>query len=112
MAPVVDHKYDGNGGNEQRIFIKDAKIGWKAIIADATKHVSVGFTQFDYWETLGAKLGGQARRVLDNYVEKWDCTNEGHVNRQSRGRPAVQCGRVTTSAKPSTTHVKFRLEPG
>ena len=28
MAPVVDHRYDGNGGNEQRVFIKDARMGW------------------------------------------------------------------------------------
>ena len=25
-------------------------------------------------------VGGQARRVLDNYVDKWDCTKEDHVN--------------------------------
>ena len=77
---MVNRKYDGNGGNEQRIFIRDARIGWKAIIADANKHLSVGFTQFDYLETLGAFLSGQARRVLDNFVDKWDFTNEDHVN--------------------------------
>ena len=58
MATVVEHKYDGNGDNEQRVFIKDARIGWKAIIADANKHISAGFTQFDYLKTLGVKLGG------------------------------------------------------
>ena len=44
------------------------------------KHVTIGFTQFDYLETLGAKVTGQARRLLDNYVDKWDCTNIHHVN--------------------------------
>ena len=91
MAPMVEHKYDGNGGNEQRVFIKDARIGWKAIIADATKHILVGFTQFDYLETLGAKLGGQARRVLDNYVEIWDSTNEGHFNYEEAITVGIGC---------------------
>ena len=80
MATIFEGKYDGNGGNEQRVFIKDARIGWKAIMADPNRHLSVGFTQYDYLETLGGRLGGQARRVLDNYVDKWDCTKEDHVN--------------------------------
>ena len=44
MSTVIEIKYDGNGGNEQRVFIKDARIGWKAILADANKHLSIGFT--------------------------------------------------------------------
>ena len=56
MAAVNLFKYDGNGGNEQRVFIRDAKVGWKAIMSDPHKHVTIGFTQFDYLETLGAKL--------------------------------------------------------
>ena len=80
MAAAHPSKYDGNGGNERRVFIKDAKVGWKALVADPTRHVSIGFTHFDYLETLGTKLASQARRLLDNYVEKWDCTNVAHVN--------------------------------
>ena len=49
------------------MFIKDSKIGWKAILAYPNRHLSNGVTQYDYIETLGAKLGNQARRVLDNY---------------------------------------------
>ena len=67
---MIEKKCDGNGCNEQRVFIKDARIGWKAIIADAHKHISIGFTLYDYLETLGAKLGGQARRVLGNFVDR------------------------------------------
>ena len=80
MAAAQPNKYEGNGGNEQRVLIKEAKVGWKAVVADPTRQVSIGFTQFDYLETLGAKLAGQARRLLDNYVDKWDCTNVAHVN--------------------------------
>ena len=47
---------------------------------DAIRHLSIGVTQYDYLETLGAKLGGQARRVFDNYVDKWDHTNAENPN--------------------------------
>ena len=80
MSTVIKKKYDGNDGNEQRVFIKDARIGWKAIISDANTHLSIGFTEYDYLEALVAKLGGQARRVLDNFVDKWGFTNEDLVN--------------------------------
>ena len=80
MTTVTATKYDGNGGNEQRIFIKDAKVGWKAVLSDPSRHVSVGFTQFDYLESLGTKLAGQARRLLDNFVDKWDHANLTHAN--------------------------------
>ena len=46
MAAAQPNKYDGNGGNEQRVFIKDAKVGWKAIVSDPTRHVSIGFRNF------------------------------------------------------------------
>ena len=70
MATVIEVEYDGNGGNEQRVFMKDARIGWKAVMADPNKHLSIGSSQYDYLETLGARLDGQAVRVLDNYVDK------------------------------------------
>ena len=80
MAASNPIKYDGNGGNEQKIFIKDAIVGWKALLSHPSRHVSIGFTQFDYLETLGAKVGGQVRRLLDNYVDKWDYNNLAHIN--------------------------------
>ena len=83
MFTVIEKEIDGNDGNEQRVYIKDAEIGWKAIIADAHKHLLIGFTLYVYRETLGAKLEGHARRVLDNFVDKWDDVNEDYVNQEA-----------------------------
>ena len=66
MSITLDEMYNGDGGSEHRVFIKDSRIGWKAILADPNQHLSNGVTQYDYVETLGQKLGGQARRVIDN----------------------------------------------
>lgn len=51
----MDPKYNGDGGNGQRIFIEDSRIGWKAILADPYRHLSDGVTQYDYVEALGQK---------------------------------------------------------
>ena len=80
MSSVLAMKYDGTGITAQRIFIKDARVVWEAILSDLNKHLMFRFTQFDYLETLGAKLTGQARRILDNWVEKWDYKNLTHEN--------------------------------
>ena len=32
MANVIEVKYDGNGGNEKRVFIKDARVAWRFMI--------------------------------------------------------------------------------
>ena len=37
MNPVSDKKYTGDGSNEQRIFIKDARIGWRNLLNDPMK---------------------------------------------------------------------------
>ena len=44
------------------------------------QHIFIGQTQFDVIKSLGAKMEGQARRVLENYVETWDHTNPLNVN--------------------------------
>ena len=67
---TYDKKDTGAGGNEQRVFMKDARVGWKAILVDPHRQLANGVTQYDYVETLGMKLGGQAWCVLDNFVDK------------------------------------------
>ena len=57
--------------NEQRIFIRDARFTWKTILTDPNKHISNGVTRYDYLESLGARMGGQARCLLNNSVDKW-----------------------------------------
>ena len=72
MTTLFEKKYIGDGNNEQRIFIKDAQIGWRTLLCDPMKLVGNGTSQYEYCESLGPKLGGQARRLLDNFVDRWD----------------------------------------
>ena len=69
-------KYIGDGGNEKRVLIKDAKIGWEVVVVNPNRHLANGVTQYDYAKTLRMKLGDQARLVLDNFSDKW-----GHTRR-------------------------------
>ena len=50
MAMALDKKYVGDGGNEQRIFMKCARIGWKAVVVDPNKHLPHGVTLYDHLE--------------------------------------------------------------
>ena len=54
------------------IFIKDARIGWRSLLSDPMKQLGNGISQYEYLESLWSKLGGQARRLLYNYIDKWD----------------------------------------
>ena len=115
MSITINEKYSGNGGNKQRMFIKDFKIGWKAILTDPNRHLSNGVTQDDFVETFGQKMGGQARRVLDNYLDKWDHKNEYNPNYEagqpvsrSAVKPAERCDDHSTSEKPFSTRVKSK----
>ena len=78
MNPMSNKKDTGDGGNEHRIFIKDARIGWRTILNDPMKQLENGITQYEYLESLGPRLGGQARRLLDNFIDKWDYRDEAN----------------------------------
>ena len=39
-----------------------------------------GVTQYNSLESQGRKLGGQARRVLDNFLDMWDHTDEENLD--------------------------------
>ena len=80
MAMTLEKKCTGDGGNKKRIFIKDVRIGSKDVLADPNRHLANGVTQCDYVETMGMKLGGQARRVLNNFIDKWDHTKEDNLD--------------------------------
>ena len=72
MNVCVKKKYSGDGGNEQRTFIQDANFGWENIQNEPQRHLANGITQYEYLKSLGSRLGGQARCLLDNYIAKWD----------------------------------------
>ena len=42
MNTIMEEKYIGDGGVAQRNFIKDAQVGWKAIVNDPQKHLGGG----------------------------------------------------------------------
>ena len=70
--------YDGNGGEKQRTSIKNTQIGWMDIKMDSQLHIIEGVSQFEYLESLGAKLIREARQALDTFLDKWnrgDATN-------------------------------------
>ena len=57
----MEEKYTGDGGGAQCNFIKDAQVGWKAIVKrsiDPQKHLGGGISQYDYMESLLNRLGG------------------------------------------------------
>ena len=37
MSNLYEKKYTGDGSNEQIIFIKDARIGWRSLLSDPMK---------------------------------------------------------------------------
>ena len=80
VAVTKSDKYCGEGGNPQRFFIADANKGWSDLKADASKHLIVGQTQLDCIKSLGSKMDGQARRVLENFVATWDFVNPLNAN--------------------------------
>ena len=79
MSNLYEKKYTRDGSNEQRIFIKDARIGWRSLLSDPKKQLGHGISKYEYLESLGPKLGGQARRLLDNYIDKWDYRDIGNL---------------------------------
>ena len=72
-------EYKKYGGNAQRILIKDAQVGWENILDDLNRHLSNGASQNAYMESLLNRLGGQAKRLLDIYLNKWDWLNEDSI---------------------------------
>ena len=76
MNTNSEKKYSGDDGSAQRIFIKDAQVGWKAILNDPQRHLGGGVAQYDYMESLYKLLSGHARRLLDLFLDKWSWTKD------------------------------------
>ena len=51
MTNLCEKKYTGDGSNEQRIFIKDARIGWRSLLSDPMKQLGNGIAQYEYLVT-------------------------------------------------------------
>lgn len=62
------------GGNAQRIFIRDSRLGWNDVKNNEAKHLIKGYTLYVYIQSLRVKMEGQAHPILENCVEQWDHT--------------------------------------
>ena len=72
--------YDGNSGAEQRTFNRDAQIGWRDIRRESQEHLIEGVSQYEYQERVGSKLTGEAKKVLNSFLNKWQWTNRKNPN--------------------------------
>ena len=82
MSSVKSIRYDGQtyGISNRTQFLKETRARWVAIPLDASRHVLVGQTQYDYIAALGPKLTGLPLRLLIQWVDKWDYNNTHHDN--------------------------------
>ena len=112
MNSVSDKKYTGDDSNEQRIFIKDARIGWRNLLNDPMKELANGIAQYEYLESLGPRMGSQARRLLDNFIDMWDNRDEANpFYKEAVTREASRAnGGIITRPSQSTTYGRFKLD--
>ena len=64
--------YSGKPGILQELFFRQARQGWVDLQEDTQKHITRGQSQYEYLKKLGALTTGQARRLLDDFVDSWD----------------------------------------
>ena len=60
--------YKIDGGNRQKIFLKDTKVGWKRVLGNADLHLSGRQTPYEYLEFVLERLEGAGRKCLDNWL--------------------------------------------
>ena len=56
----------------QELFFRQARQGWIDLQEDTQKHITRGQSLYEYLKKLGALTTGQARRLLDDFVDSWD----------------------------------------
>ena len=75
MAGIIlatESLYSGKPGIQQELFFRRACQGWVDLQEDTRRHITRGQTQYEYLKKLGALTIGQARRLLDDFVDSWD----------------------------------------
>ena len=67
------------------------ELGWVDLQEDTQKHITRGQSQYEYLKKLGALTTGQARRLLDDFVDSWDPKDLGNeFYEDAISREAVQ----------------------
>ena len=65
---------------EKQNFLKNAQAGWKNVRRESQRHILEGVTQFEYLSDVGAQVIGEARKVLYNFLDKWDSEDSTNPN--------------------------------
>ena len=69
-----------DGGNNQKIFLKDTEVGWKRVLGNAHLHESGGQTEYEYLESVLEKVDGEGWECLDNWLAGWNWKLAAHEN--------------------------------
>ena len=56
--------YEIDGGNKQKVFLKDTEVCWKKVLGNAELHLSGGRTQYEFLEFVLGSLDGEGRKCL------------------------------------------------
>ena len=69
---ATESLYSSKPGIQQKLFFRQAREGWVNLQEDTQRHITRGQTQYEYLKKLGALTLGQARRLLNEFVDSWD----------------------------------------
>ena len=69
-----------DGGNNQKIFLKDTEVFWKRVLGNAHLHESGGQTQYEYFEFVLEKVDGDGRKCLDDWLTEWNWQLQPYEN--------------------------------
>ena len=64
--------YRIDGGNSQKIFLKDTEVGWKRVLGNPDLHRHGGQTKYEYLEFVLERMEGDGRKCLDNWLTSWN----------------------------------------
>ena len=75
MAGIIlatESLYSGKPGIQQEEFFRQAREGWVDLQEDTQRHLTRGQTQYEYLKKVGALTSGQAKRLLNEFVDSWN----------------------------------------
>ena len=84
---ATESLYSRKPGIQQEQFFRHAREGWVDLQEDTQRHITWGQTQYEYLKKLGTLTTGQAKRLLNEFVDSWDpkdLDNEFYEDAMSR----------------------------
>ena len=122
---ATESLYSGKPGIHQEEFFRQARDGWVDLQEDTQRHLTRGQTQYEYLKKVGCLTSGQAKRLLNDFVDSWnpkDLNNEFLEEAVSREAirdvwrkyyrlRAIHDMKCTRIAKPGRAPVAPNLRP-